>query len=117
MSAQASASLPVSAAVLDAAIGWQLRMGSGEAGARDAEGLRRWLDAHADHRRAWAQLGELDAQLAPARSEAVRSALVRRGAARRWKQSAGVLGLLAALLLGLGAVAVSYTHLTLPTKA
>jgi transmembrane sensor len=104
MSAQASASLPVSAAVLDAAIGWQLRMGSGEAGARDAEGLRRWLDAHADHRRAWAQLGELDAQLAPARSEAVRSALVRRGAARRWKQSAGVLGLLAALLLGLGAV-------------
>lgn len=34
----------------------------------------------------------------------MRSALVRRGAARRWKQSVGVLGLLAALLLGLGAV-------------
>lgn len=103
MTAQ-GASRPVSDAVLAAAIGWQLQMGSGEATPQDAESLRRWLDAHADHRRAWAQLGEIDAQLEPARRDGVRMLLVRDTASRRWKQSASVLGLLAAVLLGIGAI-------------
>lgn len=95
---------PVSAAVLDAAIGWQLHMGSGEATPNDARELRRWLAAHAEHQRAWTQLGEIDEQLAPARKDTVRTLLVRRPVASRWKQVAGASGLIAALALGLGMV-------------
>ena len=95
---------PVPDRVLDAAIAWQLRIGSGEADAADTIALRRWLERHPDHARAWRQLGEIDAQLAPARSAAVRASLVRRPAPRRWKPAASVLAI--AAMVGLCAAAL-----------
>lgn len=93
----------VSRRVLDQAIAWQLRLDSGEAGAAERDGLERWLAADAEHARAWRQLGEIDAVLAPARGQAIRGALLARPAARRGKAAAGILGAVLAVLAGLGA--------------
>ncbi len=96
MSTPSGASRPVSEHVLQAAIEWQLCMGSGEATEGDHGKLQTWLDEHADHRRAWAQLGALDAELLPARGPRVRSLLVqppRDGL----KKASGLLAVLAAL--------------------
>jgi len=51
---------PVSSQVLDDAIAWQLRLDTGRG--EHMAGLQRWLNAHADHARAWRQLGMIDAR-------------------------------------------------------
>ena len=38
------------------AVAWYARMFSGDAGELERKGLQNWLDAHPDHRRAWARL-------------------------------------------------------------
>jgi transmembrane sensor len=66
----------VSASVLDAAIAWQLCLGSGEANAEQEREFAGWLSAHPEHRRVWQQLQGLDSQLAAANSGPVRQALL-----------------------------------------
>ncbi|MFZ6048424.1 FecR domain-containing protein [Pseudomonas sp. CR3202] len=97
---------PVSARVLDEAIGWQLRLGSGEAGDQERHAFDRWHAAHPEHARVWAQLGALDAHLAPAAPAPARRALLRADdQARRRLQRVGRglagMFLLAGLSLGL----------------
>lgn len=84
---------PVPAAVLDAAIDWQLRCGEGAgAAASGGDGLQAWLAAHPDHARAWRQLGEIDIQLGTLDGRATRAAVLR--PRRRPARAAGtVLGL------------------------
>jgi len=86
--------MPVPDPVLEAAIAWQLRMGSGDATQADGAALNRWLSMHPDHRRAWRQLGELDAQFEAARGAAVRGVLARPRPARRLKKLGPLLGVL-----------------------
>jgi transmembrane sensor len=76
---------PVSAAILDQAIEWQLTLGSGKATRKDKQALSEWLGIHPDHARAWRQLGELDRKLTPARGQSVRALLTqpRRSALRQ----------------------------------
>lgn len=93
---------PVSPPVLDEAIAWQLRLGSGEASPAEHHRLSRWLAADAEHARAWRQLGEIDSVLAPARGLATRAALLKKPAARRF--GAAALGIALALFAGLAAV-------------
>jgi len=65
----------VSADVLQQAIGWQMRDGSGDPEDRDEQAFHAWLNAHPDHARVWQQLGMLDNQLEIARGRAIRSTL------------------------------------------
>ena len=55
-------SKPVSARVLDAAIAWQLSLGSdsGSGSPVEREEFARWHAADEEHARAWRQLGMLD---------------------------------------------------------
>jgi len=69
---------PVSSAVLDAAIAWQLRQGEGLATPSDERALSDWLAAHRDHARAWRQLGDIDRQLGAVGGQAARAAVLRR---------------------------------------
>lgn len=76
----------VSADVLQQAIGWQMRDGSGNPEDRDEQAFHTWLNAHPDHARVWQQLGMIDDQLAVARGSAIRSTLAlqnKRGAGKR----------------------------------
>ena len=92
-------SAAVSTATLDAAIAWRLRMESGEVDARGQEAFGRWLDAAADHRRAWQQLESLDGRFAAVDASA-RSVLLRaRPAPRAARGIAGALLLVCAGLL------------------
>lgn len=91
-------SQPVADAVLDEAIAWQLRMGSGEAAAADESALRQWLSARSEHARAWRQLGEIDASLRPAAGPAARAAVLAPIPRRRGRRSALALVLVAAAL-------------------
>ncbi|WP_263143775.1 FecR family protein [Pseudomonas sp. RIT-PI-AD] len=94
---------PVSAQVLDEAIGWQLCLGSGEADPQQRAAFADWHAAHPEHARAWAQLAGLDRQLAAASATPARRALLRATpTARRLRLGGGVLGLLLAVALGLG---------------
>lgn len=98
-SAHPDDSQPVADAVLDEAIAWQLRMGSGEAAAADESGLRQWLSARSEHARAWRQLGEIDASLRPAAGPAARAAVL--APSPRWRGRGPLLALvLAATALG-----------------
>lgn len=95
---------PVPLRVLDEAIAWQLRLGSGEAQAEDEAAFSRWHSAHSEHARAWQQLGMLDRSLAAAAIPAARGALLRApGESRRkLRRMAGTgLSLLLAGCLGL----------------
>lgn len=101
-SASAGEDAPVSPQVLEQAIDWQLRLGSGEAAPAEWRRLRQWLAADASHARAWAQLAALDAALLPAAEGSVRRLLVapRRQRRRRAATALGVVfcaGLLALL--------------------
>jgi transmembrane sensor len=66
---------PVSTAVLEQAIEWQLTLGSGKPSHKDKQALADWLRAHPDHARAWRQLGELDRKLTLVRGQSVRALL------------------------------------------
>jgi transmembrane sensor len=94
---------PVPAKVLGEAIDWQLREAEGPPG-HDPEALRRWLDSHPDHARAWRQLNqlgaELDAGLAAVRGPAARQALARPAAVRR--RAAAILAMAVAAAAGWG---------------
>lgn len=108
---------PVGAAVLDAAIAWQLRLDGGTPDPAEREALQQWLAADAEHRRAWRQLGQLDELLAPVRQRpALRRALLKpaatRGARRALAQGASALGL--ALAIGLG---LAVTERFMPLQA
>lgn len=94
----------VSTSVLDAAIAWQLRLGSGEANAEHEREFAFWLSAHPEHRRVWQQLQGLDGQLAAASAGPVRQALLQHPRRLSLKRMGGTaLSLLFAgtLLLGL----------------
>ena len=94
----------VSASVLDAAIAWQLCLGSGETDAEQEREFAFWLAAHPEHRRVWQQLQGLDGQLAAASAGPVRQALLQHPRRRSLKRMGGtVLSLVfaGALLLGL----------------
>jgi transmembrane sensor len=94
---------PVSSRVLDEAIGWQLCLGSGEAGEREQAEFARWRAADAEHARAWEQLCGIDAPLSAAARPGIRQALQRADgeARRRLRRLGGALVLLLALGAGL----------------
>jgi len=54
---------PISSAVLDEAIEWQLLLDSGEASAAERVQWQEWIEAHPDHARVWQQLQVLDGEL------------------------------------------------------
>lgn len=81
---------PVSATVLEQAIDWQLRL---DADGNPPAALGAWLAAHEEHRRAWRQLGALDAALAPLQGAPARAALMRPKPRRR--RALGTLAVLA----------------------
>lgn len=91
---------PVSLSILDEAISWQLRLGSGDARPDDETAFARWHAAHSEHARAWSQLGMLDRSLAGAAPKAARNALLRspREARQKVRRLAG--GALSLLLVG-----------------
>lgn len=93
---------PVPPAVLEAAIGWQLRQGEGDNSPADAQALADWLAAHPDHARAWRQLGDIDQHLARAAAgPGARAALLLPPRRRRPARVAGaVLGLALAVACG-----------------
>lgn len=98
---------PVSLRILDEAISWQLRLGSGEARPDDEAAFAHWHAAHSEHARAWSQLGMLDRSLASAGPKPARNALLRspREARQKVRRIAGTglsLLLVGALLLGVG---------------
>ncbi|RYF79127.1 MAG: DUF4880 domain-containing protein [Comamonadaceae bacterium] len=92
--------LPVPAAVLDAAIAWQLRCGedAGPPGA-DTQALSDWLTAHPDHARAWRQLGEIHHQLSAVSGQSARAAVLRRPPPRA-RVVRATLGLALAIVCG-----------------
>ncbi|TBU92897.1 FecR family protein [Phytopseudomonas dryadis] len=96
--------LPVSNRVLDAAIDWQLCLGSGAASERQQAEFQCWLAADQEHARAWAQLTGIDQRLEAAGSQPARRALLQRPARSSLARNAGrLLGLLlvGGLCLGL----------------
>ncbi|MCY1342548.1 Protein FecR [compost metagenome] len=105
---------PVPLRVLDEAIAWQLRLGSGEAHPEDEAAFARWHAAHSEHARAWSQLGMLDQNLAAASAPAARSALLRApGESRRRLRRLAGTGL--SLLLA-GALALTLGNRYLPVR-
>lgn len=96
---------PVPADVLEAAIAWQLRLEDDPAAAGTLRAWRDWMAAHADHARAWHQLGQIGqqwdalAQLAP--GPAARAALLGPGKGGRLRAAGTALGLVAAVLVGM----------------
>ena len=98
-----TANTPVSATVLDAAIGWQLRL-DGPLSAPEREALTRWLAAHEEHARAWQQLGLLDQRFSNATGPARKALLQSREGSRRRVRTlggglAGVVALIAVALI------------------
>lgn len=87
---------PVTYPVLDAAIGWQLCLGSGTATAQDEAEFSLWFAADPEHARAWRQLGMLDQRFATTSAPA-RTALAQGREGLR--QRLGKLGGVASLLL------------------
>lgn len=69
---------PVSAAVLDAAVDWQLRLADQDTDAACHAMHARWLAANPEHARAWRQLCAIDASLAAARDIGTPDSQVRR---------------------------------------
>ncbi|MBO3277900.1 FecR domain-containing protein [Pseudomonas schmalbachii] len=105
---------PVPLRVLDEAIAWQLRLGSGEAQAEDEAAFARWHAAHSEHARAWSQLGMLDRNLSAASTPAARSALLRSpGESRRKLRRLAGTGL---SLLVAGALALTLGNRYLPVR-
>jgi transmembrane sensor len=99
---------PVAARTLEEAITWQLRFGAGDATSEDRSAFEGWLAAKPDNARAWRQLGELDAQLAPATAPAGRTAVL--GATRPVPRgSKAASALVVALAIGLAA-AIAERH-------
>lgn len=92
---------PVPPAVLEAAIGWQLRQGEGSAASADAQALADWLGAHPDHARAWRQLGDIDQHLARAAAgPEARAALLQPRQRRPARVAGAVLSLALAVACG-----------------
>ena len=102
---------PVSLRVLDEAISWQLRLGSGETRPDDEAAFARWHAAHSEHARAWSQLGMLDRRLAGAAPKAARTALLRSpGESRRKVRRLAGTGL-SLLLVGVLALGIGNRYL------
>jgi transmembrane sensor len=99
-----TASAPVSANVLDAAINWQLRL-DGPLSAPEREALARWLAAHEEHARAWQQLGMLDQRFSSATGPARKALLQSHEGSRRRVRTlgGGLAGVIA--LIGVALVA------------
>lgn len=89
--------------VLDDAIAWQLRLGSGAAGPADHDEFHRWLDGRPEHGVVWQRLQALDQALGPAARAPERQAVVHAAPGRSRRRTAGTLTALV-LLAGLGAV-------------
>ena len=102
------ATRPVSSAVLDAAIAWQLCLDCGQGNDTERDEFARWYAASDEHARAWLQLGMLDRRFAgatgPARQALMRS---REGVGRNVRKlGRGVAGI--ALALGLSLILGSH---------
>lgn len=76
-------SRPVSAAVLDAAIAWQLTLDGGGASPVEREEFAKWYASHEEHARAWRQLGMLDQRFSVASGPARVALLQSRESIRR----------------------------------
>ncbi len=94
-------SKPVTARVLDAAIAWQLSLGSGDGSLVAQEEFAKWLASDEEHARAWRQLGMLDQRFSVA-SGPTRAALLqsRQGIRQRVRKLGGGLASIA-LVIGL----------------
>lgn len=92
---------PVTHRVLDAAIEWQLCLGSGAATAQDEAEFSLWFAADPEHARAWRQLGMLDQRFATTSAPA-RAALTqaRDGMRQRLGKWGGAASLLLISLFG-----------------
>lgn len=101
-------SSPVSARVLDDAIGWQLCLDSGCGSAQERAEFERWHAASEEHARAWRQLGMLDQRFAAAAGPARKALLQSRVSLRQRVRKIGV-GL-ASLLLVSGLISWSNAH-------
>lgn len=102
---------PVSAPVLDAAIGWQLCLDGGSGSAQERAEFERWHAASEEHARAWRQLGMLDQRFAAAAGPARKALLQSRVSLRQRVRKIG--GGLASLLLVSGLVSWSNAHQSL----
>jgi transmembrane sensor len=89
---------------LSEAIEWQLRLGSGDAGAVDHADFNRWLDSQPQRATVWQRLQSLDDALQAATTAAARSAVVQMPSRRTRRSISGTLVALA-LLTFLGATA------------
>ena len=104
-------SSPVSARVLDDAIGWQLCLDSGCGSAQERAEFERWHAASEEHARAWRQLGMLDQRFAAAAGPARKALLQSRVSLRQRVRKIG--GGLASLLLVSGLISWSNAHQSL----
>ena len=105
---------PVSVRILDEAIAWQLRLGSGEAHAEDEAAFAHWHAAHSEHARAWRQLGAMDQRVSAAAGPARQALLQSRAGLRRriGKVGGGLAGmfLLGSLLAWVGAPSLAPSY-------
>ncbi|MFC6336927.1 DUF4880 domain-containing protein [Pseudomonas sp. CCM 7891] len=95
-------SKPVSARVLDAAIAWQLSLGSGDDSAVEREEFAKWLASDKEHARAWRQLGMLDQRVGVASGPARAALLQSRAGIRRRVRKLGNGLASVVLVVGLG---------------
>lgn len=91
---------PVSSQVLDAAIAWQLCLDCGNGSETEREAFARWMAAHEEHRRAWAQLGMLDQRFTVPNGAARKALLHGHHSTRRRLRQLG--GGLASVLMACG---------------
>lgn len=93
----------IPAAVLDAAIEWQLCLSSGNASDKQRSEFALWLAMHPDHATVWQQLNGLDTHLSAAMAHSARQALLVKPRRLPRAAGAGLLGILlsAGLLFGL----------------
>jgi transmembrane sensor len=95
---------------LTEAIDWQLRLGSGDAGAVDHAEFNRWLDGRPERATVWQRLQALDEALQPATTAAARSAVVQMPSQRARRSIGSALAVLA-LLTAVGGAANQFVPL------
>ena len=93
-------SRPVSAAVLDAAIAWQLCLDCGNGSEIEQAEFSKWYSASEEHARAWLQLGMLDHRFSSATAPARNALLKARSGVQQVRKIGGGLASIA-LVLGL----------------
>ncbi|OWT68174.1 MULTISPECIES: FecR domain-containing protein [unclassified Achromobacter] len=116
---------PVSRAVLQEAIAWMLRLDHQTSHATDAAedtkeadraAWRQWLERHPDHRRAWDQLGAIDACFTDAVDTPARQALLRSAGDPLKRRRARRAGIGTALCIALLAGAAWLANQELPLR-